>query len=105
VEAKGRGELLLLDGGDVEVRRRLDPSLGQLDAIVDRLHPPAAEHPARQELGRLDRSGELLEHGLTVRAQAEQQIGHEHRDEPRERPPEIGLHDLDLRIALPKRIG
>src|SRR5262249_14598124 len=105
VEAKGRRQLLLLDGGDVEVRGRLDSSLGQLDTVVDRLHPAAAEHLATQELSRLDRGRELPEQRLAVQAQAEEQVGHEERYEPGEGTPEVGRHDFEVRIARPAGIG
>ncbi len=85
VEAERRRELLLLDGGEIEIGRRRDAALRQRDAIVDRLHRAGAEHLAGHELGRHDRGGELLEHRLPVASEPEQQVGHEHRHEPRER--------------------
>ena len=54
---------LLLDGGDIEVRRGRDPFLRQRDAIVDRLHGARAEDLAGHELGRHDRGRELLNRG------------------------------------------
>src|SRR5205085_4686088 len=76
LEAKGRGQLLLLDGRDVEIGRRLDSAFGELDAVIDRLERAATEDPAGQELRRLDRGRELLEDRLAVRPQPEQQIRH-----------------------------
>jgi hypothetical protein len=46
---------------------------------VDWEHRPGAEHPARQEFGRHDRGGELLENRLTVAPEPKQQVGHENR--------------------------
>ena len=82
VEAERVRQLLLLDGGEVEVRRRRDAPLRHRDAIVDRLHRAGAEDLARQELGRHDRGGELLEDRLPVAPEPEQQVGHEDRHEP-----------------------
>ena len=78
---------------------------GQLDAIIDRRHRAAAEDLAGAELGRPDRRGEFLEERLAVGSEPEQQVGHEDRHEPREALPEIGVHLLEVAVALPQRIG
>jgi len=61
VEAERIGQLLLLDGGDVEIDRRVDRSLGERHQIIDRLHRARTEDFSRHEFGRLDRGRELLE--------------------------------------------
>ena len=101
LETKGRGQLLLLDGGDVEVGGRLDPSLGQLDEVVDRLQRPATEHPAGQELRRRDRRGEFLEQRRSVRPEPKQDVGHEQRHQAGQARPEIRVHLFEVAIALP----
>ena len=103
--AEGRGELLLLHRRDVEVGRRLDQTVGERDAVVDRLHRPAAEYFAWREFGRHDRSGELLEERLPVGIETEQDVRHEDGHERGERAPEIDFHLLDVGITLPQRIG
>ena len=58
-----------------------------------------------RELGRHDGGGEFLEQRLAVAVEAEQQIGHQDRHEPRQCAAEIRLHDLDFGIGGPQRIG
>ena len=101
VEAEGRRQLLLLDRPDVEIDGRRDMAVGQRHAVIDRRHRAIAEHLAGQELGRPDRRGEFLEQGCAVLPEAEQQIRHEHRHEPRQPGAEIRIHLLEVAVALP----
>ncbi len=105
VKAERHRQLLLLDRGDVEVCGRCDPTLGQLDQIVDRRHPARAEDFSGHELGRPDRRRELLEQRLAFGIEAKEEIGHEHRYQPRQSPAEIGVHTFEVAIGLPQRIG
>src|SRR2546428_310585 len=73
MEPERHREFLLLDGGDIEVRRWRDAFLRQFDAIVDRLHSARAEDLAGHELGWHDCCRELLEEGLSVWSEPEQQ--------------------------------
>jgi hypothetical protein len=72
MEPEPHRQLLLLDGGEIEVRRWRDAFLRQLNEIVDRLHGPRAEDFAGHELGRHDRRRELLKKGLSIRPKPEQ---------------------------------
>src|SRR2546430_3574653 len=92
MEPERHREFLLLDGGDIEIRRWRDAFLRQLDAIVDRLYGARAEDLAGHELGRHDRGRELLEQGLSVWPEPEQQLGHEYGHQPGPRAPKIRLH-------------
>ena len=105
VEPERHRELLLLDGRDVEVRGGCDPPFRQLDAVVDRLHGARAEDLPGHELGRHDRRRELLEQGLPVPPEPEQEIRHDEGHQPRQRAPEIRRHGLDVGIPRPQGIG
>ena len=98
-------ELLLLDGGEIEVRWGRGAPLRQRDAVIDRLHGPRAEHFARRKLGRHDRGRKLLEDGQTIPAEPEQEVRHEDRDKLCQGAAEVRRHLRDIRIALPAGIG
>ena len=102
VESERHRHFLLLDRGEVEVRGRRDAPLGQRDAVVDRREGPAPEDLAGRELGRHDRGRELLEHGLAVAAEPEQDVRHEEGHQPRERAGEVRGHRLHVGIARPQ---
>ena len=105
MEAERHLRRLMLDRGEVEVRRRRDAAFRQLQHVVDRLHRAGAEDFAGRELGRHDRGGEFLEHRLPVGVQPVKNIRHEHRHQPRQRGAVIDCHLLDVGIPLPQRIG
>ena len=71
MESKRVRQFLLLDGAEIEIRRRRDPSLRQLNQIVDRVHFSRAKYSSGHELCRQDRGSEVLEYGLSVCPQAE----------------------------------
>ena len=94
--ASARARDLKAAGRDI-----VDMTVGERDTIVDRQHGARAEDFSGCKFGRRDRRGELLEDGLSVAAEPEEQVRHEYWDEARQRLLEIDGHRLDLGIRHP----
>ena len=105
VETERHRQLLLLDGGKVEVCRRRNLSLGHFDHVVDRFHGAGPKGFSWHEFAWLNSCSKVLEHRFPIRAEAKQEIGHEHRHQPRQRLTKVDLHRFDIGIRLPQRIG